>query len=131
MALFVKLNENREIISVLDYKPDDSYLDAVEIKPEIDFRKQFYVDHSIDLDADPITFTYIVGDFTPEERKDRILDRLRFEYTTKSGLYITSAADSGSLNVTAMNKLLDQYNSNKSLVESSSSHDELDSLSLD
>jgi len=131
MALYVKLNENKEVVSVLDYALDEDYVEAIEVKPEIDFRKQYYVGHTTDVSEIPVKFVYEIGEFSVEQRKNAILERLTYEYTTKSNSYVTNSTTTGELNVRALSKLLDQFNSNKTLLADCTSHAELDSLSLD
>lgn len=80
--LFVRIINN-EVKQVWDTQPpagESGWKSAIEVRPTIIPKRQYYTGHTFDLSKDPVEIVYGVEDISVEGRKDALKNLAKSEF---------------------------------------------------
>jgi hypothetical protein len=111
MAMYVKLDENNNVLQVWDTPPpaaESGWHDAIEVRPTLVPHRQGYTAHRFDIDKRPIEIIWDTYEIAVEDRKSGMVSQAKSMF---------QQADTPVVDSTRTTQL-----------EAATTHDELDAL---
>lgn len=133
MAYWVKV-ENDVVTQCWDVPPPEGeggWLEAVEVKPDINPVRQNYSTHTFDTSKSPVEIVWSVSDVSVESRKQSMLfdNKAVFEKVVAEQLALEFSEDPTLIySPTAVARAKTTYREKDAAIQAATTHDELDAL---